>query len=161
VVDQSFNTYSFYSKNKSTSWLIGPRVGLDTSWSIGSGFRIFGDVASSLFYQKIKTYISSENDAASFTDGQSETTVTATKYQVKNTKDQITPKFDCTLGFGYGTYFSDNAWHFDITAGYDFSFIANQNTMRYVNDKIFNLPYQFDIGDLMLHGLTISARLDF
>jgi hypothetical protein len=144
-------TVNIQSKNKSTSWLMGPRATLKTNWDIGSGFSFFGDIAASLFYQKIKQnqdYLYSLS-AASITS------------LAKNKKDQLTPKLELGLGFAYGTYFADNKWHFDISTGYDFNLFWDQNYIRYFNDKTYADDQSFDIGNLMLHGLTISARLDF
>ena len=45
---------SYITTNKSDSWLIGPRVGIDTNWHVWEGFRLFGNTAFSLFYQRFR-----------------------------------------------------------------------------------------------------------
>ena len=142
---------------KSDSWLIGPRAGLDTSWRLGCGFRMFGDVAASLFYQKF--------DVKSIQVKLVQSGVTDDSIlNLKNDVRYINPNFELGLGFGWGTGFCDDSWHFDLTAGYEFHQFWNQNMMRHLNDTFENLDTTYvdaDAGDLMFHGLTITARLDF
>ena len=46
--------FCYLSKNKSDSWLIGPRVGIGTDWLFGKGFRFFGNTAFALFIKNLK-----------------------------------------------------------------------------------------------------------
>lgn len=140
----------YIRNNKSNSWIIGPRIGLDSDWLIGCNFKLFFNVAGSLTFQDFKTsYL--------------ETTVIPSN-QMFSGKDKmklITPNADFDLGLGYGKYFSNNAWYLDLTIGYDFHYFWDQNFMRNLNNfDSFNID-DTDIGNLTLQGLTITARIDF
>ena len=139
--------YTGYAHNKSDSWLIGLRVGVDTNWLLGSGFRFFGNTAASIFYQKFKTSIKDVRTSTS-------------TYKNHDKIGYINPNFECALGFGWGTYFSDNSWHFDLSAGYEFHIFWNQNMIRSLVDGV-NTTIDGNAGDLMLHGVTLSAQFDF
>jgi hypothetical protein len=148
-----------YSKNKVDTWLIGPRIGVDTDWLIGCHFRIFGNVAAALTYQKFKTRLEQilpvqKNGTISVTDS------TAITYKSKSSTSYLTPEAELELGLGYGTYFCNNEWYFDLTAGYSFNYFWHQNMMRNLSDG-FSRLIDSHVGDLMLHGLTVTARLDF
>ena len=129
--------------------MIGPRSGVDTDWMIGCDFRIFGNVAGSLVYQNFnnsnKTIISNPLDDTR---------------DSSNKVSYITPNVEFALGLGYGSYFFNNEWYFDLTVGYDFNYFWNQNMMRHCIDSSFNLV-DGDSGNLYLHGLTVTARVDF
>ena len=147
------DTLTIYASNKSDSWLIGPRAGLDTKWLLGCGFRMFADMAAALFYQHFKTNVKQ------YIPRQTNVT-TALERRYKNKIGYLTPNIEIGVGFGYGTYFADSTWHFDLTAGYEFHYFWNQNMMRHLNDGAVYLT-DGDAGDLMLHGLTITAKFDF
>jgi hypothetical protein len=65
-----------------------------------------------------------------------------------------------SLGLGYGSYFWNNEWYFDLAVGYDFHYMWNQNMMRHLNDEGMD-HLDTDAGNLMMHGLTVSVRLDY
>ncbi len=144
------------SLNKSNTWLTGIKAGVDTNWTIGGGFRFLGNAAGSLNYQHceanqfIDTYVTALGPSS---------THTVIK-RIGDEKGQITPNFEAALGMGWGTYLDNNNWHFDITAAYEFTYYWNQNKMRSLNDASSNF-IDGDAGDLMLHGLTMNARVDF
>ncbi len=140
-----------WSKNKSKSWLVGPRLGLDTNWIFGAGFRMFADFATSLFYQKYTTLKLTQQNTANAALAQNLN---------NNNKSAINPYVECGLGLGWGTYFDNSNWHFDLSAGYEFHNFWNQNEMRGLNDSL-NARTDGAPGSLALHGLTITARLDF
>ena len=78
----------------------------------------------------------------------------------KNKIGYLTPNVEFDLGLGYGTYFCNNEWYFDLTIGYDFNYFWNQNFMRNLVDGQQTYS-DSDAGNLMLHGLNITARIDF
>jgi hypothetical protein len=144
---------------RSKSWLIGPRAGIQTHWLLGEGFRLFGDAAASVFYQKFHKLTHREvyiNNPAQY--------FMATNLHA----EKINAALEGIVGIGYGTYFDRNNWHFDIFAGYEVQMYFNQNMMRYL-EQMYQLllggthPY-FVItkpGNLMLQGLNVTARFDF
>ncbi len=148
---------NFSLVNRSKSWLIGPRVGVETKWMLGAGFRFFGNGAASMFYQDFKTR-SKLSFAVTPTMNQLFTVATSEIVSKHFHKIAfVNFSLDSCLGFGWGSYFNDKSWHFDLSAGYEFQYFYNQNTIRTEDVAI----YDGDSSGLMLHGLTVAARFDF
>jgi len=137
------------------TWSVGLRAGLDASYMLGAGFRIAGAAAFSLAYQDFNVKLKEENYY-------NPSTLWA---YYKHDYGFITPNPELRLGLGYGTYFADNAWHFDLEATYDFQVFFNQNMMRNLFEKTANVPNNTQnsgsSGDLFLQGLTVTLRFDF
>ncbi len=133
---------------KSDSWLIGPRIGVKSNWLLGAGFRFFGDAGASLIYQNFKFKMKATMPA------QNQLTVTledVVSHKIKS----VNPTFDAALGLGWGSYFNDKRWHFDLTAGYELQFFYSQNEL------LQEIRVSQETSSLILHGLTIAARIDF
>jgi len=67
--------------------------------------------------------------------------------------------YNLGLGLGWSDYFCCNDWFFDFKIGYEMQVFWSQNVLPAVYDLAQD-PSRLN-GDLYLHGLTISARLDF
>lgn len=132
---------------KSDSWLVGPRIGVNSNWLLGAGFRIFGDAGASLIYQSFKV------KAKTLMPAQNQLTTQLESFVSEKIKS-VNPTFDAALGFGWGSYFNNKRWHFDLTAGYEFQFFYNQNILE-------EIRVSQDSSSLILHGLTVAARFDF
>ncbi|HRW58691.1 MAG TPA: Lpg1974 family pore-forming outer membrane protein [Chlamydiales bacterium] len=145
----------FVSKNKSTSWLLGPRAGFDGNWIFGHGFRLIGNAAGSIFYQKIKTAHKDTNSSDVITQ------------RAKVDEGYYNPYAEIGVGLGWGTYFSNNSWHFDAQILWEHHNFWNQNTMRDLAGLFDTLAggatsrLNGQLGDLSFSGLTASLRLDF
>ncbi len=160
------DTFTLQAKSHSNSWLIGPRFGVDGNWILDYGFAIEGDIAGTLAYQSIKVNYKQRSD--SFTTHYS---------RLFNYKKftQITPVLEGNIGMNWGTYFADNGWHFSLHTLYEFLYYFDQNYMRKVSGQILDSTVLSSVGtagtvnsrsnskpeDLLIHGLTITARLDF
>jgi len=83
---------------------------------------LFGNAAASLNYQHSKARI---KDAAPIQNELLEDLETI----ASQTNSLIIPAFEAAIGFGWGSYFNDKRWHFDLTAGYEFQFYYNQNAI--------------------------------
>ena len=155
-IDQKFNINykhagtNVMSKNKSDSWLIGPRAGLDTNWIFGGGFRMFGNLATSLFYQKFTTKTKQELY----------TNPNALNQNYKDKLGTINPYVEIATGLGWGTYFDNSNWHIDLSVAYEFHHFWDQNMMRVLIDSINNRIGQ-NPGNLAFQGLSATLRLDF
>jgi hypothetical protein len=143
-------TYANNGKAKDKTWLVGPKAGFDANYIFGAGFRMFGKAAAALLYQNFKTSI----------DYYANTTLTN---NIKcSHKGQLTPNAELGLGLGYGTYFSNRGFHFDIALSYDFECYWNQNNMRSLLDASQTAVYgYYKAGDLFMHGLTVALKFDF
>jgi hypothetical protein len=153
--------YTYTTTSRTNSWVIGPQAGCDMNCLLGAGFRFFGDFSASLLYQRLKTTLYAPNGQYYvLRDGE------ATYLNEQDFYSQITPNVNVSSGFGWGTYFDKNNWHFDLSASYDFNYYWSQNHMKRTFDEVnwdndFGVLPPGKVKDLILHGLTITARLDF
>lgn len=153
-----------FIKQSQDSWLMGPEAGVQTKWLIGCNFRIFANFDGALFYQKFKNQIK-EFVLKSFINSDG-----STNGKLRDNIWKIIPNVDISIGLGYGTYFWENKSHIDITLGYDLNYFWNQNRIQKLSSWTINhAPFaEADIslgsasyGSLMLHGLNLTARIDF
>ena len=148
-LEEPFNDVEASSKARSDSWLLGPRAGLYTNWLLGD-FRILANAAASAVYQNFKTYFKQDDFE----------NINNLDKNVKSKIGYVLANCDIILGLGWGTYFDDKNWHFDVLAGYEFLYFWDQNMMRVLIDRVLkNVKTKAD--DLVLHGLTVTARFDF
>ena len=133
------------------TWLIGPRFGFNGNWLLGHGIRFLGDFASSLFYQSFRTSMKEYDDA----------TPSDLYAHMHDTAGYVSPNLEMMLGLGWGRYLDKKNWHIDLLAGYSFQIFWNQNAMRSLKDSTSLSSFDGPMGNLMLHGLTITARFDF
>jgi hypothetical protein len=139
ISDVNVNSYS-----QSVSWAIGPRAGCKGYYLLGKGFRFEGNAAANLLY----TYFTSVK-FRNF-DG-------STAYPEFSL---LMPSADMELGIGWGSYFDEDNYYFDVAASYSFNVMWGQNQMRALADetqeRVGAAP-----GALHLHGLNATLRLDF
>jgi hypothetical protein len=138
------------SLTRSSSWLIGPRIGLDTNWEMGSGFRFFSNGGFSLLYQHFNISFKQSNYL----------NLSKISIFAKDKIGYLNPNLDFILGLGFRRFFDEKRWNVDLSIGYSFLYFWNQNFLRSFSDKIL---YKIDSADssLMIHGLTATLRLDF
>lgn len=145
-------------KMKWDSWGLGPRVGLNTNWLIGCGFRVFGNVAGALEWNRFNSSLIETNPSTSILP------VTHTDNIVTSVKEddnhQVRPNMDFALGFGWGTYFDNSNWHVDLVFAYEFHQWWDQNMkLNFVDDVQRGKFVQG--GDLGIHGGSFGLRFDF
>jgi hypothetical protein len=141
-----------YSINQSHSWAIGPVAGTLGHWLLGKGFRFEGLAAASLLYTQY-TKISSK------VYGNDDTILTAPLYGAVNDVNKLRAIGELGLGMGWGSYLFSQQYFIDFSARYDFMYLWRQNVMRGLVSNF--LGYADDIGDLTLHGLTLTGSFDF
>jgi hypothetical protein len=135
---------------KVRSWAVGPRVGLASSWLMGCGFRFIGNGYASLLFT------SYTHARVNFTDD----TTADVHRKYRGNYNALRAMTELDLGLGWGDYFCDQTYHFDLALTYDFNVFWNQNMMRHLSNQ-FNRVLVDSPGNLYLHGLTVEARLDF
>ncbi len=149
-IDQNYiiKSSTYNSFVSSDSWLIGPKVGIKTSWNMKSNIKLITNISGSLFFQnytKIK-YEIKNNTTSLFTR------------RVQMKLSNLTPNLNFNSGLSYENNFLQRN-HVTVQIMYEFLHFWNQNQMRYLLNE---LRYtRFDAGSLMLHGLTASLRWDF
>lgn len=135
------------STSYSHGWAIGPKFGINSKWAIWKGLRFDGVVGSSVLFSR---YTSVTNTQATAT-----TSVTSTDENI----NAVRPTLDMGLGLGYGAYLFKNKFFVDVSARYDFAEYWSQNMMRSFASQLAGKGN--DIGDLNMHGLTVTVRCDF
>jgi len=138
----------------STSWAIGPQMGLDSNWMLGEGFRFYGCGEADILYTRYNRL--SDSHMNEITGD-----ITTTKERDYGT---VRTHVDLELGFGWGTYIDCNNWYMDFTAGYGFQVFFDQNMFRRFNEVSSTVPSylsQLPNGNLYVQGMTLTFRLDF
>jgi hypothetical protein len=146
------------------SWGVGPRAGFESNWMLGCGFRLIGDLSADVLYTRYDVKSSADLSTiyvASITN----TTIvagTGTTSATLNQKhiDMLRPHVDMEIGFGWGSYFDNSNWHFDLLATYGYQVFWNQNMFRNFSETFSGRSTNAN-GNLYVHGLTLTARFDF
>lgn len=140
--------FDILRENKSKTWLIGPRGGVNSDWLIGCNFKILANASLSLTYQNFKTSYN-EPTPTPFSNIHK-------IFSGQNEISHITSNAELDLGFGWGKYFYKYKFYIDINICGNFIYFYYQNIMKNLNDDIIN-----NIGNLTMHGISASAKLDF
>lgn len=135
---------------RSTSWGLGAEAGMNASFLLDWGFRLFGDVESDIIYTRYKTNYSEED-----------VTGTQTMSLKQSKLAAVRPHANIDLGLGWGSYFYDNKCHFDLAASYGFQAFWDQNMFRHFTDTTATYNSQMPNGNLYVQGLNLTARFDF
>jgi hypothetical protein len=134
---------------KSTSWAVGPQIGLDANWNLGEGFRFFGNAEGDILYTRYNNLSTAHTDDAGEVN-----TVSQRKYGTLRTH------LDLELGFGWGTYLDCNNWYMDFALGYGFQVFFDQNMFRRFT-QVESYNSISPNGNLYVQGLTVTFKLDF
>jgi hypothetical protein len=126
---------------------VGPRTGLDSNWLLGYGLRLTGKASGDILYTRYH-----------YTFQQKAFQHASTDVSDKHT-DFLRAHTDLALGLGWGSYFDNNNWYVDLSAEYGFQVFWNQNMFRSYG-ATFGQTSEPN-GNLFVHGLNITARLDF
>jgi len=156
-LDQKYNfdsevetTRVISSSIKNDSWALGPRFGLNMNWFLYKRFKLFGYLAIDLMF-------ASNQASGSVVEG-------ATNYNLQKYKKYIVRDAEeGIIGFGWGSFFTNNSSHFDISLAYEVQRYSHANYMsKYAQSFSSNFATkQIKPGDLYLHGLCLTTRFDF
>jgi len=140
------------TNTKSNNKGVGFTVGLHSNWMFCSGFRLYGDLFTSLLYADY------DNRVTLYYEGQINVQVPLANLVFNSCPDYIRPSMEISMGLGWADYFCCNDWYLDLSIGYDFKVFWSQklrgvDDIRTVSGKVYD--------DLFLHGLNISAKLFF
>jgi hypothetical protein len=139
--------------DRSISWGVGPSLGLDSSWMLGYGLRVYGVGSADLLYSR---YNVSTSQAFTVSG------VVTQQFKVKQHHiDYLRPHMNLEMGFGWGSYFDNNNWHIDLAASYGFQAFFDQNMTRHYTNGTTAASSTAPNGNLYVHGLNAQVRLDF
>jgi|GEM_PF-1006640 len=171
-------SFTYQMINSVKSWGLGPRFGINSSWQLCNGFRLFSDFSLSILYTDYYTqeqnilYQLFENPGNTLSEEKTDLVQPGSDYCA------LRPQNDLTIGIAWGNPLNCNRWFFDLQIGYYFSTYWNQNmfykeldSARVRNNNASDDPgtvmdkhnqswYTLG-GDLFIHGLTVTAKLEF
>ena len=139
-----------------TSWGLGPRTGFESNWMLGRGFRFIGNGSGDVLYTRYSLHSGQQTHLIVPT-----VSPIVTNVSVSQKIDYLRTHLDLEMGFGWGSYFYHNDYHFDLSATYGFQVFWNQNMFRNFEDAFAPATSFAPNGDLFIHGLTMNARFDF
>lgn len=151
------------SKFENEFWGVGPSVGVNTMWVLGSAgsvmdhrFSLIGDFAGALMYGHFhNTY------HTSFADTIAGVTTPGALRLNNLDRNLAVPMLQAMLGLSWDTGFNRARNHFTMKVGYEFQYWFKQN--QYIRSDTFAATSQFSrySDDLALQGLTAELRFDF
>ncbi len=139
------------------SWAVGFKTGLDMSWMLGEGIRLYGCGSGDILYTRYRQAKTVESSAT--TDAGVTTTLPFNNRQ--SGLGCLRPHLDLELGFGWSTYLDCNKWYLDCSAGYDFQVFFDQNMFRRYGDEVMVGNSVTAAGNLYLQGLNIQFALHY
>lgn len=138
------------------SWSVGPRAGLYSNWLLGSRFRLYGNVAGDACFTQYSMQFKDEFLPTSGTNAGQNTRLKS----YENNLGVLRTHLEMEMGIGWGSYFDNDNWYFDLSAGYTWQVFFDQNMFRNYGTAGFARG-TFPSGNLYINGLTVNVRLDF
>ncbi len=148
VVIEADVSGNFSSLARQKSWSVGPKFTFASDWLLGAGFKVMGEMSLSALYTSYITLSSSVSGNVS------NVSLASLEIDQSDNYNTVNPVAEACLGLGWGTYFCDNRFHLDLSAGYDFKVYWSYNVLD-------SLIGQGSPGDMTLRGLNARARFDF
>lgn len=143
---------------------IGLRTGLDSEWSFGCGWSLYGQAAVSLLYGRfnvVERFDFEQRNEAHSSNSPSFNDDSKDRFWASRA---IT---DMALGIRWKKYFDCDCLALTVQLAWEQHLFFAQNQFQDVNAGLSNtiLPYrtagQIHRGDLSVQGITLSCKLDF
>ncbi|NGX56540.1 MAG: hypothetical protein K1060chlam5_00783 [Candidatus Anoxychlamydiales bacterium] len=146
------------SSNRNRSYLIGPKVGINSSWIFNNGFDVTLNSSIAFLYQNFSTQRQAQR-----------LDITSLSSNVKENSEQITPNAYLSLALRYGKYLDEKRKYVSFLASYDFNYLFNQNSFANLqsisaqnpNSEVSRNRADSNLGDLFLHGLNLTFYLSY
>lgn len=127
---------------------VGLRAGIKTSWLLGAGFEIIGNMAASILY----THFDIDQKAPLF----------GNSYTVDHDFYHNIPNFEVMMGLGYSTLFNKDRHRISFRLVYEFHQWWNVNHLRRFYDQAnWSGNDTVHQGNLTLNGLSFRIGFDF
>ena len=134
-------------REKNAWWGLGVQGGVDTTWGLGGGVSIYGNIAAAIEYgfQQVRTNVA----------------VTGFESNFERNKDSFRTSrsiLDIQLGLRWDRSFSNDSYNFGLHAGWENHIYYSQNQFH----TDLNLgQFVANQGDLTYQGWTVGAHLAF
>lgn len=154
-----------FGHNKSRSWGIGPRCGLDSAWNLYGGLKAVGNVAISLLHVEDRVRVK-QSIPFLLTQGLSDDTIYANKESIS----LIKPILDLSLGLGWEWPFRREKYALNLEVTYDYSLYWDQGSIQLGHAPLVapGSPIQVVVGnaalstgDISVQGAKATVRFDF
>jgi hypothetical protein len=146
----------------SISWGVGPRAGFESNWLLGYGIRLIGNGSADLLYTRYSLrsdqQLANQASPSHYSAGGAPI---ATNASISQEIDYLRAHTEFEFGFGWGTYFDHHKWHADFAATYGFQVFWDQNMFRNFESVAMQAKSFAPNGNLYVHGMTVSANLNF
>jgi hypothetical protein len=140
--------------DQTSSWGLGLETGMMGNWTFDQGFRLYGNAMADVVYSLYNVH-AKQTGVTAATAGTQELNVSDSGVGA------VRAHTDLEFGLGWGTYIDCQNWYFDLSAGYGFQVFWDQQMFyNWVDDQSVGKA-TFANGNLLVHGLTIQAKLDF
>ncbi len=131
-----------FNRRHQNMWGLGLRGGIDTLWHVNKNWAFFGDIAFTTFWADF--HIKSTHYVNESVEGTYKTL--GVRYSIQT----LIPVIETSLGLAYIHWFYDDAYRFQLQAGWEHQIWTD-----------FNYLLQQGSGSLTTQGLTIKAGLTF
>ena len=160
ATNTAFVDASFLTKHTTKFWGVGPLIAVDIDWKVWCGFRLFLDTFASILYTDYTTITANTTGNLNTSTDQ-----LIINYSRGDCASFLRPHTEMTIGLGQGDHFWCNKYYFDLEVGYSANVYWDQNMfIKYLSNST-NIERMYPLenrgGNLYLHGLTLTARLDF
>ena len=135
---------------KSSSWSLGPKFALDSSWLLGYGLQIMANVSGSVLFT---SYDLSDTYNGSYTSGGVSRSYSVLNTHSDDNHNTLRPVTQMFLGLGWNMGFGDDSFRLGLSAGYDFDVYWNYDMLTFVGSG--------NESNMYLQGLNVQARFDF
>nr|HRW58460.1 Lpg1974 family pore-forming outer membrane protein [Chlamydiales bacterium] len=142
----NFNKSTMIAKNN--FWGIGTRAGFNGEFLLGSHIKVFGKAAASILWSKFDI------------DQTTETTMTY-KYSFNNDYYDTAANAETALGISWGTLFSKNNYHIDLSLAYEFHTWFKQNRLRRLLNNTVGGSEEMSQTNLNFEGFALRLQFDF
>jgi len=173
----SINTQNFQDRVKDNQkyWGVGPKAGLDTLWSFGGGWGLYGNAAISLVYGRLKVthsevyvFDSAPTDPCNDCgECDCECLDECHAIKIKGNKTPCHNQYktraitDLALGLAWDRQFSNDKYHLGVNIGWEHHMFFGLNQFYRFMSHDEQGAFTTNQGDLATQGLTFGARFDF
>ncbi len=149
------STDSYYVRDLTNWFGIGPEFGIDTTWALGKGLSLFANGKGALMYGRFKN---------THTEDYSATQTYPYDIDLSNSDHRIVPYLQAMLGLQYDFKTEDNKHAFLVRAGWNTQFFFSQNqsiTPDYTSANDSYVTFTKINQNLQVQGLILDATWFF
>ncbi len=137
-------------------WGMGLEGGIDTQWTLGAGFSLFGNMAGAILYGFHNLEFTDQD-----TPAQVATNSKGVFADVRQSYRISHPVLDMIAGLRYDHMFYNDQFHLGLEVGWEHHVYFSQNQFPVFVNSVALGSAVSNQGDLAFQGWTFGARFDF